>query len=263
MCWQYPAKLGTPRLCGTTPPLAPDLWVRFGVALAFGLGLAGGGTLAAGETAARCFLRAEGDEDGDGAVGLAELLAGDGELGAGPAWKPRLEAAPLPGATSTNAATMMPTRTSGPTPNISTFISVLRLLPQRTVRPADLAGVAAASGRRRRTPRRAGVAGVAKGPAVGCPPGPAGYQPTVALSSNSGAGGGEAGAAGVVGGGVGAAAAGSGDAGGSADGAPKLGGIPPGLAWTLKPPACWSGVERPSLSLTMASSSPGVPQCIS
>ena len=194
-----------------------------------------------------------------------------GALAAGPAWKPRLEAAPRPGATSTNAATIMPTKASGPTPNSSTFISVPRPFPQVRVRPTDPVRLADRDGRRP-IPRRAGVDGVAKGPAVGGPAGLAGYQPTVEPSSGSGTGvadegvaGAGAGVAGAGGGGVGWGGGGVGWGGGGvgwgggADGAPKLGGIPPGLAWSPKPPACWSPVERPSLPLTMAPSSPGVP----
>src|SRR3954451_10569676 len=100
MCRQYPLKLGTPRLCGVTPPLGPDLRVGLGVALAFFFALPGRAVLSgteAGLVACGCFfLCAAGVADGDG---VSTAPAGTGcVLGAGPALKPRLEAAPLPGA---------------------------------------------------------------------------------------------------------------------------------------------------------------------
>src|SRR5205807_96570 len=112
MCWQYPEKLGAPRLCGVTRP-PPGLCVGRGVAFFWFLaGLVCGTTLPGSEAelAARgCFfLCADGDGDGDAesvARALAEICC---VLGAGPALKPRLDADPLPGATITKAATMMP-----------------------------------------------------------------------------------------------------------------------------------------------------------
>src|SRR6185437_6666262 len=123
MCRQYPEKLGAPRSCGVTRP-PPALCVGLGVAF-FLLGLVRGtallgvvrGTVLLGSG---CFFLG-GDGDGDAesvARALAEICC---VLGAGPALKPRLEADPLPGATTTKAATMMPARASGPAPNSRTF----------------------------------------------------------------------------------------------------------------------------------------------
>ena len=125
------------------------------------------GTLAPGEAelvARGCFFLGDGEADGDWdgvAIGLAVSCC---VLGAGPALKPRLEAEPLPGDTSRNAATMTPAMATGPTPNSRTFISVLRPLPAR-VQPAAPAGLASRD--RPGTPRRGGAAGWANGPAAG------------------------------------------------------------------------------------------------
>src|SRR5689334_14273396 len=136
MCWQYPEKLGAPRLCGATRP--PALCVGLGVAFLFLAGLVRGTALLGSEAelvARGCFfLWTDGDGDGDGesvARALAEICC---VLGAAPALKPRLEADPLPGATTTKATTMRPARASGPAPNSRTFISAPRLPPD-SVRP--------------------------------------------------------------------------------------------------------------------------------
>src|SRR4051812_44288220 len=129
-------------------------------------------------------------------------------LGAGPALKPRLEADPLPGDTIRNAATMTAAKVTGATPNSRAFISVLR--PRQTrVQPAAPAGFASRD--RAGTPRRGGVAGLANGPAAGCP---LGYQSTAGPLPGSGTGscGGTAGAAGIGVPGPGAAEAGPGAA---------------------------------------------------
>src|SRR3954447_9760426 len=245
MCRQYPLKLGTPRLCGVTPPLGPDLRVGLGVALAFFFALPGRAVLSGTEgelVACGCFfLCADGVADGDG-DGVSTTLAGTGwVLGAGRALKPRLEAAPLPGATSTNAATRMPAMASGPAPNSRTFISVPRP-------PQDGRG----------TRRRDGADGLAKGPAAGV----LGYQPTEAGSSgvSSGAGAAEAGAGASGAGGAGGRG-GADSPGGAGLDAPKLGGIPPGPGWfpACPGPPAWSPAGRPSFPLTMAPTSPGVP----
>src|SRR5690348_14213622 len=201
MCWQYPEKLGTPRSCGVTRP--PALCVGLGVAfflpgLVRGTALLGmvRGTVLLGSGC--FFLCGDGDEDGDEesvASALAEICCA---LGAGPALKPRLEADPLPGATTTKAATMMPARASGPAPNSRTFISGPRP-PQDSERPPSPADFPV-----RDLP---GPDGLAKGPAVGV----LGYQPTEAGSSGSGAGAGAA--SGRVGGGGEAAARAGGGAG--------------------------------------------------
>src|SRR5512142_3308660 len=145
MCWQYPEKLGAPRLCGVTRP--PDLCVGLGAAFfLFAVGLVRGTTLLGSEAelvACGCFfLCADGDGDTGGdaesvARALAEICC---VLGAGPALKPRLEADPLPGATTTKATTMRPARASGPAPNSRTFISAPRP-PQDSVRPPGTAGL--------------------------------------------------------------------------------------------------------------------------
>src|SRR5690348_997025 len=199
MCWQYPEKLGTPRSCGVTRP--PALCVGLGVAfflpgLVRGTALLGmvRGTVLLGSGC--FFLGGDGDEDGDEesvASALAEICCA---LGAGPALKPRLEADPLPGATTTKAATMMPARASGPAPNSRTFISGPRP-PQDSERPPspadfpvrdlpgpDLPGPDLPGLVRPGTRRRGEADGLAKGPAVGV----LGYQPTEAGSSGSGAG---------------------------------------------------------------------------
>src|SRR3954453_3261862 len=68
MCRQYPLKLGTPRLCGVTPPLGPDLRVGLGVALAFFFALPGRAVLSGTEgelVACGCFFFcADGVADG-------------------------------------------------------------------------------------------------------------------------------------------------------------------------------------------------------
>src|SRR5689334_2670571 len=230
MCWQYPEKLGAPRSCGVTRP-PPALCGGLGEAF-FLLGMVRGtallgmvrGTVLLGSGC--FFLGGDGDADGDAesvASGLAEICC---VLGAGAALKPRLEADPLPGATTTKAATMMPARASGPAPNSRTFISAPRS-PQDSERPpgpADLPGrdlpgpdlpSAAWPGPdlpgpdlpglgRPGTRRRGGADGLAKGPAVGV----LGYQPTEAGSSGSGSGAGAASGCGGgrVGGGAGAVA---------------------------------------------------------
>src|SRR5579859_6561042 len=185
MCWQYPLKSGTPRLCGVTPPLRPGLCAGLGVALACLVALACGRAVLpgseAGLVACGCFfLCADGVADGFGedvARALAETCC---VLGAGPALKPRLEAAPLPGATSTNAATRRPARASGAAPNSRTFISAPRP-PQDSAPWPDPAGPTGRfppgpglPGRDRPGMRRDGTAGLAKGPGVGV----LGYQPT-------------------------------------------------------------------------------------
>src|SRR5919108_4366457 len=105
-------------------------------------------------------------------------------LGAGPAWKPTSDAPPLPGPTSTNAATTRPARASGPAPNSRTLVTVPRPLPQARAQPADPADVANRGRLRPERRRPAGVDGLANGPAAGCPGGPLGYQPTVEPSSS-------------------------------------------------------------------------------
>ena len=192
------------------------------------------GTVAAGEAelvARGCFFLADGEADGDW-EGVA--MGARGELlraGRGPALKPRLEAEPLPGDTSRNAATMTPAMATGPTPNSRTFISVLRPLQAR-VQPGARLAWRAGTGREPRA--AAGQPAGRTGPRPGCP---LGYQPTLGPSSGSGAGsGGGTDAAGACPGaeraGPGSDEAGSGADGGGGGGeeAPKLGGIPPGLA---------------------------------
>src|SRR5689334_20776697 len=107
MCWQYPEKSGAPRLCGVTRP-PPALCVGLGVAFfLFLAGLVRGtallgmvrGTVLLGSGC--FFLVGDGDAEGDAesvARALAEICC---VLGADPALKPRLEADPLPGATTT------------------------------------------------------------------------------------------------------------------------------------------------------------------
>jgi hypothetical protein len=163
------------------------------------------GTLAPAEDVARlcCLLGLL------GLLGLVGLLGAAGEEGgtvgalcvdccvvaAGPAWKPRLDVAgPLPGETSTNAAAMIPARASGPNPKSKTLTSVLRRLREtgRPTEAGDFGGLARCADLKRLKlpiPRRAGVTGAAKGPTVGTPAGPLGYQPTVDSSSESGSGG--------------------------------------------------------------------------
>jgi len=55
----------------------------------------------------------------------------------------------------------------------------------------------------------------------------------------------------------------AGGLGGLGEDAPKLGGTPPGLDWFPLPPGppAWSPASRPSFPLTMAPSSPAVPNC--
>src|SRR5690349_2587102 len=231
MCWQYPEKLGAPRSCGVTRP-PPALCVGLGEAC-FLLGLVRGtallgmvrGTVLLGSGC--FFLGGDVDADGDAesvASGLAELCC---VLGAGAALKPRLEADPLPGATTTKAATMMPARASGPAPNSRTFISAPRP-PQDSERPPgpadvpgrdlpgpdfpgpacpgpDLPGPDLPGLGRPGTRRRGGADGLAKGPAVGVP----GYQPTEAGSSGAGAGAVAGSGGGRVGGGAGGGGAGA------------------------------------------------------
>ena len=141
------------------------------------------GTFAAAEGVLRgCCLAWVGEDDGvpvrDGdALGAADVLA------AGPAWNPSWDVAvPLPGETSTKAATMMPASRSGPNPKSRTLASRPRPRPQVTGR------LAAPARPRRPTPRRGGLADAANGPAVGGPTGVLGYQPTVEPSSGSGIG---------------------------------------------------------------------------
>src|SRR6185312_8196463 len=143
MCRQYPEKLGAPRSYGVTRP-PPALCVGLGEAF-FLLGLVRGtallgmvrGTVLLGSGC--FFLGGDVDADGDAesvASGLAEICC---VLGAGPALKPRLEAEPLPGATTTKATTMRPARASGPAPNSRTFISAPRP-SQDSERPPGPAG---------------------------------------------------------------------------------------------------------------------------
>jgi hypothetical protein len=240
----------------TPPPPPLDGCAGFGVVLGLGLAVAMVGTLATEDEGVdrACGLACAAGEEG-AAVGLAEAVADDCAVAPGPAWKPRLDAEPLPGATSRNAATTTPARTSGPIPKSATLTSLFRRFRQAGVRPgvrptdpADVADPFGVDGRLTRAelkaprPRRAGVEGLAKGPAVGGPAGALGYQPTVGSATDSAPGSGGADSGGADSGGAGrSVAAGSGwlsgvaggdagDSGVGVDDAPKLGGIPPGLA---------------------------------
>src|ERR1700691_1747938 len=137
MCWQYPAKFGLPRLCGTTPPEGPDLRLGLGLDVVFALGATMVGTLAEAEGVLRgCCLACVGEEDGV-PVRDGEALAAADVLAARPAWSPSGDVAvPLPGETSTKAATMMPASRSGPNPKSRTLASRPRPRPQVTGRLA-------------------------------------------------------------------------------------------------------------------------------